>query len=341
MENLQQSCSNIKYFKGKIVGILELLEEDKENKRWKVKCTKCGAEFTIARSTLSKYAKGDINRCKFCPKEASSKKYPNGSVYGCIQVINYDGEKFKLKCLHCGREFEASRATLLSYAKASPEYCSYCKPEVHTSKKYQPGEIIGNCYKLVRYLGGDAWIVKCIKCGKEQEQTIPNMKKHKKDTCFYCDHPYSSKSAFGRTKNSGLSIDERIYTYYKNNIESKNLKNPTKKQKEFKLSLEEYSQLIHSPCYYCGATPTEDNVWNKSGKRKMDEAPIKINGVDRVDPNLGYTIENCVPCCPHCNIMKMDYSQEEFLNKVKQIYYKMFNDQSKDVALSNCETENA
>lgn len=137
------------------------------------------------------------------------------------------------------------------------------------------------------------------------------MKRMKSNKCFYCEHPYSEKVAFGRLReNLKMPIDERIYSYYKNKIETDNIKNPTKKQKEFKLTIEEFSNLIHQRCYYCGELPSADNVWNKSGKRKMDDSLIKINGIDRIDSNKGYTADNCVACCPQCNRMKLDYSTE-------------------------------
>lgn len=110
-----------------------------------------------------------------------------------------------------------------------------------------------------------------------------------------------------------MPIDERIYSYYSGKIMSDNIKNPTRKQKEFKLTLAQFKKLIHSNCYYCGAAPSTDNVWNKSGKRKLDKESIKINGIDRIDSDKGYFLENCVPCCPQCNRMKLNYTTEEFL----------------------------
>ncbi len=63
-------------------------------------------------------------------------------------------------------------------------------------------------------------------------------------------------------------------------------------------------------CHYCG-----------------DE--INGVGIDRVDSNIGYQMENIVPCCYQCNITKMDYSYNEFIELcVRQvkicifIYYK-------------------
>jgi len=335
MDNLQQSCDK-KFYKGLIVGPLELIEEFPETQRWKVKCTKCGAEFLIVRSDIHKYEK--LDKCKECGALFNSKTYPNGSIYGNLKVIGYLGSgtnKYLIECLNCHRQFEISGSRLLDYKRESPQYCKYCKPEVHKSRKYKPGQIIGNCYELIRLVKGNEWIVRCTKCGKEQSQLITNMKKHKKDTCYYCEHPYSEKAAFGRTKIGMYApIEERMYSYYSSKIIADNQKYPTRQQKPFKLSLEEYSKLIHGNCYYCGEPPTADNMWNKSGKRKTSDKLVYVNGIDRIDSSKGYTIDNCVSCCPQCNRMKLDYTKDQFLQKVKQIYHKMFNDQSKDVVSS-------
>ena len=92
-----------------------------------------------------------------------------------------------------------------------------------------------------------------------------------------------------------MSFDERFYNYYKSRIDGWN-KSPNRKYKEWKLSIEDVSKLIHSNCYYCGAEPSENNQWNKSSKRKTENDVVKINGIDRIDSNEGYILSNCVPC---------------------------------------------
>ena len=45
-----------------------------------------------------------------------------------------------------------------------------------------------------------------------------------------------------------------------------------------------------------------------------------VNGIDRIDSNIGYIKENCVSCCWTCNKMKNNFSQKEFLEKINKIY---------------------
>ena len=61
-----------------------------------------------------------------------------------------------------------------------------------------------------------------------------------------------------------------------------------KKQRIFQLSIDEFDILTKSKCVYCGS--------------------IGVNGIDRVDNNIGYVSNNCITCCKICNFMKEDKS---------------------------------
>jgi len=76
----------------------------------------------------------------------------------------------------------------------------------------------------------------------------------------------------------------------------------TKKIK-FQLSFVEFDFLVKEPCWYCGF-----------------KSETKINGVDRLDPKLGYDRTNVAPSCWTCNRAKGNMSlkeYEEYLNRFK------------------------
>lgn len=73
--------------------------------------------------------------------------------------------------------------------------------------------------------------------------------------------------------------------------------------KNFKLTEEDYYALRNGKCTYCSRETTEKHM----------------NGIDRIDPNLGYILSNCETCCHDCNLMKLVSSKEEFLNLVKKV----------------------
>lgn len=76
---------------------------------------------------------------------------------------------------------------------------------------------------------------------------------------------------------------------------------------EWSLSQEQFEVLIFNNCSYCGKSPFKKT---KNGVK---------NGIDRVNNNMGYKIDNCVTCCKICNIMKQTLTVEDFFNHIKQI----------------------
>jgi hypothetical protein len=83
---------------------------------------------------------------------------------------------------------------------------------------------------------------------------------------------------------------------------------------EFELPKEKFRELCIDNCFYCGTNP--GNIEPASGYRNGE---FIYNGIDRVDNNKGYTIDNCVTCCKICNLMKHALTQEQFLEHVENI----------------------
>lgn len=77
------------------------------------------------------------------------------------------------------------------------------------------------------------------------------------------------------------------------------------------LSRDELSSLIFSPCHYCG---NEGRWYHTSGERGCI-----VNGVDRVDSDRGYRLDNVVPCCSKCNYAKKEYPLSDFLSWARQL----------------------
>jgi hypothetical protein len=70
-----------------------------------------------------------------------------------------------------------------------------------------------------------------------------------------------------------------------------------------------YNFMIQE-CYYCGI---------------QSEWPAGRNGIDRIDSNKDYSVDNCVSCCIICNRAKSDKTVEEFMEWVQRIATKNFN----------------
>jgi hypothetical protein len=86
------------------------------------------------------------------------------------------------------------------------------------------------------------------------------------------------------------------YAHYKNRASKKNL--------DFALSQDEYLRLITQDCYLCGKNSNSQH----------------LNGIDRIDNNKGYIVDNVKPCCGGCNYMKKNYILEDVFNKFIDIY---------------------
>lgn len=81
----------------------------------------------------------------------------------------------------------------------------------------------------------------------------------------------------------------------------------------FDLPLDWFLEAIHQPCHYCGQV--DQNSINVASKRKGEFLikDFKYNGLDRLNNDIGYVIENVVPCCFVCNRAKNSMGYQEYI----------------------------
>jgi hypothetical protein len=77
-----------------------------------------------------------------------------------------------------------------------------------------------------------------------------------------------------------------------------------KKNLQFELTNEQYSKMIKMPCYLCSKSASNTHK----------------NGIDRVDNDKEYTLDNIKPCCSICNYLKRDFSLSDIREKCLDIY---------------------
>src|SRR5262249_55469907 len=87
---------------------------------------------------------------------------------------------------------------------------------------------------------------------------------------------------------------------------------------EFALSPAEFVQIADSACFYCGER-YEYSFRYKSGKGFKYYTFIGC-GIDRIDSEGDYTLENVVPACKDCNSAKLEMSQRDFFAMIEKIY---------------------
>jgi hypothetical protein len=106
-------------------------------------------------------------------------------------------------------------------------------------------------------------------------------------------HILTYNKLFDGILNHGLFGDHNnvIYAIYRDRAIKKGL--------EYSITKDEFNVITAKECYMCGKQNTHSHT----------------NGVDRYDNNIGYTIDNCRPCCGECNYMKREYSYQDVFDK--------------------------
>jgi hypothetical protein len=105
------------------------------------------------------------------------------------------------------------------------------------------------------------------------------------------------------------------------------------------ISFDEYVSLAEQPCHYDGTMPSND-LATQYRKKATDSAKKRSNrdfinpnftgirwmtsGLDRIDSDKGYTLDNVVPCCRNCNRAKSDLTLGTFDAWLQRAYNHRF-----------------
>ena len=83
---------------------------------------------------------------------------------------------------------------------------------------------------------------------------------------------------------------------------------------DFQLKEDEAINLLSSNCFYCGIKPSQETFHKEI---------FYYNGIDRVNNEIGYIIDNCVSCCGQCNRAKFTGTVREFSDWIDRTYHYM------------------
>lgn len=143
----------------------------------------------------------------------------------------------------------------------------------------------------------EKWYWKCrCDCGNICYKTANSLHFHGQIECVQCARRHAKEK---RTLPDQKALWNRKYGMARKGAIARNY--------VFELSPEQYKELCLQPCYYCGAPPSP--VFGG----------LVANGVDRFDNTKGYIADNCVPCCPRCNEMKMTASYTDWIAQMERI----------------------
>lgn len=165
----------------------------------------------------------------------------------------------------------------------------------HVGKQYK-------MLKVISYAGttGDgknrkhSWNCVC-KCGKS---CITRSDKLHIYSCGCLQRKAVKENNKKRIKKGSHSAKNTLFLNYKKGAKDRGL--------SFNLSFEEFMGLTKLNCFYCGVKPKQ--IQKASGGNYI------YNGIDRKSPKIGYTTNNCTPCCKICNRAKLDMSFKSFQN---------------------------
>lgn len=146
--------------------------------------------------------------------------------------------------------------------------------------------------------GAAHWKCKCD-CGNETIVSSNNLKRGGTKSCGCL------RKETGRLS-EGEAACNAVIRSHKRHAKERNL--------EQALTNEQIITLHKENCHYCGAPPS-----NKYFRKNLNGSYV-YNGIDRIDNNKGYTIDNVVSCCENCNYSKRQMTYDEFLTHIKQIY---------------------
>lgn len=296
-------------------------------------CPKCSKELKYKTTANKRRADKAKSLCKSC----KNKIYAI-TVYNCLTR----------KCPSCSKDIKYANIHYKLKADSLNSVCHNCA--LRTNPIICPDNLIRKCPQCCKdikyttrngYIYGELHSVLCYTCSprykdyfqkvgnkygkltviEQLDQNQPIRWKCKcdcgniviKKSKALCNRHNNSKTSCGchriKLPNSGAAIN-RYCLEYKKSAKKRGL--------SFELSMDEFKLLISKNCFYCGISPS-----NLVNKRYTNG--VLVNGIDRIDSNIGYTTTNVVPCCKECNYAKRTLTKDKFLGWVKRIACYQFN----------------
>lgn len=226
--------------------------------------------------------------------ELSSKKDGRKNGHSIFWVCRCD----------CGK-LTTVRGEHLIHPKRATKSCGCLRSKLVdiTGRRYGSLIVLGlSRYRKIGKHKTPTWSCRCD-CGKEVE-VISGLLGRNTASCG-CSR---------RLDRNGLateSLDEAgrrdVMRSYKSHAKKAN--------RPWELTDAQASALFRSACHYCGVPPSN----SRKNPAKSGGAPFVYNGIDRVDPSVGYLASNVVACCKMCNFAKRHIPYAEFMAWVKRL----------------------
>lgn len=164
------------------------------------------------------------------------------------------------------------------------------------------------CSKYGSTKGYHTW--KCLcECGNEVNVRSVKLRSGSTKSCG-CLREYNKPTW---TLPKGEAAKNLLYHFYKQSALKRNI--------SIKISRDDFIEIAIKDCYYCGDGPNKSVAMRHKGlsKTRSLNGDLLYTGVDRLDNNIGYEKDNCVPCCWVCNELKKAKTLDSFINHILKI----------------------
>jgi len=287
----------------KTFGFLKVIEYLK-NGFWLCQCT-CNQKKIIRSGHLRN---GHVQSCGCMRKTLIKNKLskPQKSYlnqrFGKLLVKKYQNGYWLCQC-DCGNQ------TLVKSSDLRRNHNKSCGCEQYAINH----DIIGQRFerllviKFAAIKNGFSYYICQCDCGNEIKVRKNSLKQKKTKSCGCLQRENNVKLGKSNLKpNRQKYLIYRIYNNY--------ISRSRKFQRSFVLTIEEFKKLIFSNCYYC------NEKHSNYIKDPKSDLILEYNGIDRINNNRGYEIDNVVPCCKKCNSMKSYRTLEQFKKEILKRY---------------------
>uniref|UniRef100_A0A6C0DS92 Uncharacterized protein n=1 Tax=viral metagenome TaxID=1070528 RepID=A0A6C0DS92_9ZZZZ len=173
--------------------------------------------------------------------------------------------------------------------------CTACREKSNTREKELRDERT-LMHNVIVEAGGDTQL--CVNCGSDYTAFTTRYNKQSL-LCQNCNATNAKQDAkrVDRVRNYKEERRLNLQQLYKDYNRS-----ATKRGLTINLQADDFKALVVKPCYYCGYFKETE-----------------VNGIDRINNDIGYEKTNCVPCCEICNRLK-HYFHPSFFIKLCHIF---------------------
>jgi len=130
-------------------------------------------------------------------------------------------------------------------------------------------------------------------------------KKYRKQNNYASDKKYRKKTEVKKYYSDYYSLKLKTFNYKYSLGKNKAIR----KGKDFSIQKSEYLNLMEQGCFYCGSS------LDKNGGLSLD----------RIDNCKGYSIDNVLPCCRPCNVIKNEFLSVQETKAVIELIQQMRN----------------